>query len=711
MKQLSRITLTLAATLVAGAQAADRLPASADMLTSQGVTANQNGVELTTVNSRTLPGGTTVTRFQQRHQGVPIWGQTVTRAGQGIAADISGDVLTGLNIEVPSVVPSIKVTDAVDQAMTQAVIQRNQQGISSRAQSVELLKFAARNQDQTLYIHVDEQDQTRLAYLVSWVEYGDEPSRPFYFIDAHSGAVLEHWDGIAHQEATGPGGNEKTGQYVYGTDYPAMEVDSNCRMSTGNVETIDMGGATSGGSVFSFNCPNNENRYTNGAYSPLNDAHYFGNVVFNMYQQWYDTAPLTQKLRMRVHYGNNYENAFWDGAQMTFGDGANRFYPLVSLDVSAHEVSHGFTEQNSGLQYANQSGGINESFSDMAGEAAEYFMKGTNDWMVGADIYKGQGSLRYMDDPTQDGRSIGHASDYVGGMDVHHSSGVFNRAFYLIATSEGWDTRQAFDVFVLANQMYWSQTTNYAGGACGAVEATDTLGYDLATVVEAFDTVGVSTTACSPTDPVDSVLENGVPVTGLQGTQGSEQQFVLDVPSGARDLNISISGGNGDADLYTRFGSEPTTSNYECRPWKDGNVESCAIATPETGVYHVMVRGYRGYEGVTLRADFELDNDDGNPDSGTESNLSATQGQWLYYAVEVPAGMSALDIDIADGSGDADLYVKQGAEPTRNDYDCRPYRGGNTEQCRFSSPQAGTWTIGIRAYDSFSGVNLNWSYY
>ena len=127
-----------------------------------------------------------------------------------------------------------------------------------------------------------------------------------------------------------------------------------------------------------------------------------------MYSGWYNTAPISQKLRMRVHYSNNYENAFWDGSQMTFGDGASTFYPLVSLDVSSHEVSHGFTEQNSGLRYAGQSGGINEAFSDMAGEAAEYFMKGSNDWLVGADIFKqAEGSLRYMEDPTRDGRSIG----------------------------------------------------------------------------------------------------------------------------------------------------------------------------------------------------------------------------------------------------------------------------------------------------------------
>src|SRR3546814_574538 len=148
---------------------------------------------------------------------------------------------------------------------------------------------------------------------------------------------------------------------------------------------------------------------------------------------------------MKVHYSNSYENAFWDGSSMTFGDGASTFYPLVSLDVSSHEVSHGYTEQNSGLNYSGQSGGINEAFSDMAGEAAEYYFNGgSNDFLVGAQIFKGSGALRYMADPPQDGRSIGHADDYTSGMDVHYSSGVYNKAFYLLASKSGWNTETAF---------------------------------------------------------------------------------------------------------------------------------------------------------------------------------------------------------------------------------------------------------------------------
>src|SRR5262249_30860806 len=148
-----------------------------------------------------------------------------------------------------------------------------------------------------------------------------------------------------------------------------------------------------------------------------------------------------------VHYGTQYENAFWSGDSMAFGDGKTKFYPLVGLDVTGHEVSHGFTEQNSGLLYFYQSGGMNEAYSDMAGESLEYFYAatygdlfgrgGTNkypDFNVGAEIFKTAGqSLRYMCNPPLDGASIDDVADFYVPLDVHLSSGVYNKAFCLLA--------------------------------------------------------------------------------------------------------------------------------------------------------------------------------------------------------------------------------------------------------------------------------------
>jgi len=113
--------------------------------------------------------------------------------------------------------------------------------------------------------------------------------------------------------------------------------------------------------------------------------------------------------------------------------------------------------------------------------------------MCGYDIYKAPtGALRYLYDPPLDGISIGHVDDYYEGMDVHYSSGVFNKAFYLIATSPGWTTRMAFDIFVRANQVYWVPSSTFQQGAEAARDAALDLGYNCTDVRNAFTAVGIT---------------------------------------------------------------------------------------------------------------------------------------------------------------------------------------------------------------------------
>lgn len=104
--------------------------------------------------------------------------------------------------------------------------------------------------------------------------------------------------------------------------------------------------------------------------------------------------------------------------------------------------------------------------------------------------------------------------------------------------------------------------------------------------------------------PGPGVLSNGVPVTGLSGAANTELRYTLAVPAGASNLVIQTSGGTGDADLYVQFGSAPTTQSYVCRPYLGGNNESCSIPAPSTGTYHVMVRGYSAFSGVSLVGSF-----------------------------------------------------------------------------------------------------------
>ncbi|MNO70007.1 Hemagglutinin/proteinase precursor [compost metagenome] len=540
--------------------------------------------EFRKVRAVTLPNGQQRIRYEQTWQGIPVWGQVLVadQALGGQVNQVSGTMLRKIDADLTGPAVALSASDAALKARSGA---------------------KGSNEQVKLFVMQDETGQARLVYLVSWLAASKEPSRPFVMIDAQTGSELKRWEGINHKDATGPGGNVKTGKYFYGADFGPLKVDDSCRMSSTNVDTINLNHATSGGAVHQFSCPENTVKEINGAYSPLNDAHYFGNVVFDMYRNWYNTAPLSFKLKMRVHYSRNYENAFWDGSQMTFGDGATTFYPLVSLDVAAHEVSHGFTEQNSGLVYSGQSGGINEAFSDMAGEAAENYMKGSNDWLVGAQIFKGNGSLRYFEDPTRDGSSIGHASDYYDGIDVHHSSGVYNRAFYLLANTSGWQTRKAFEVFVLANRLYWGPNTTFDQGACGVTRAATDLGYSLSDVAAAFSAVGVNA-SCDATPQPGNVLQNGVAVTNLTATKGGKLNYTIEVPAGRSQLVVTSSGGSGDADLYVKFGSVPTSSSYDCRPYKSGNAETCTLNSPKAGTWHVQLSGFSAFSGVSLKASY-----------------------------------------------------------------------------------------------------------
>lgn len=559
-----------------------------------------NGSELKLVKAVTLPNGKVVSRYQQTYNGIPVLGQTVSaRSLSGAFESVAGTMLQGIDADFAANKSANAKMDDIE-IFEKAVQLHTSNQESLVAIDIDKKIASLENVNSKLMVILDDNNQARLVYKVSWVDHtGKEPSRPFKIMDANTGEILQEWEGLAHADATGPGGNTKTGKYEYGTDFGPLIVDDNCRMSSPNVDTINLNHATSGGSIHQFTCPRNTVKEINGAYSPLNDAHFFGNVVFNMFSDWYNARPITQKLRMRVHYSNSYENAFWDGSQMTFGDGASRFFPLVSLDVVAHEVSHGFTEQNSDLTYSGQSGGINESFSDIAGEAAEFYMNGSNDYLIGATIFKADGALRYMEDPTRDGRSIGHASDYYNGMDVHYSSGVFNRAFHTLATSNGWDVKKAFDVFVLANQTKWNASTNFEEGGCGVIAAAEDLGYDADAVKAAFTKVGVNC-GTTPPPPGGSELENGVPISGISDDSLGLKYYTFDVPANAGQMTVEISGGSGDADLYVKFGSQPTTSSYDCRPYRNGNTETCTFSTSQEGTYHIMLRGYRAYSGVTL---------------------------------------------------------------------------------------------------------------
>ena len=99
-------------------------------------------------------------------------------------------------------------------------------------------------------------------------------------------------------------------------------------------------------------------------------------------------------------------------------------------------------------------------------------------------------------------------------------------------------------------------------------------------------------------------LTNGVTVTGLTAPTGSEQLFQINVPAGQSKLQISISGGTGDADLYVKLGALPTTSDYDYRPFQLGNNETVTVNNPSSGTWYIMIKAYNAYSGLSLLASY-----------------------------------------------------------------------------------------------------------
>lgn len=157
-----------------------------------------------------------------------------------------------------------------------------------------------------------------------------------------------------------------------------------------------------------------------------------------------------------------------------------------------------------------------------------------------------------------------------------------------------------------------------------------------------------------------NVLQNGVPVTGLSATTGNSVAYTLMVPTGASNLQVASSGGSGDADLYVSFGSAPTTSSYDCRPYLSGNNESCSFASPQAGTWHVMLRAYSAFSGVSLTGSFTAPSGGGGGNdpyySGVNTSSAAVLRSSLHAKImastKIPYTASTTDswdaLDFAD---------------------------------------------------------------
>jgi len=219
------------------------------------------------------------------------------------------------------------------------------------------------------------------------------------------------------------------------------------------------------------------------------------------------------------------------------------------------------------------------------------------------------------------------------------------------------------------------------------------------------DNGGLSDTA----DKVVSVSVNnsgglisGVAVNNLSGGKANEQDFYIDTTEEGTRVDVQLSGGSGDADLYVKKGSIPTKTDYDCRPYVGGNDESCNVLLASPGRVYIKLIGYSAYSNTSLVATNSVITSNEFP----KDNLTATTNNWLRYSYTATDN-ETVNVSINGGTGDGDLYVNKTGEPTDSTYTCRPYLSGNNESCSVSLLAGETVYIGIKAYSTFTGTTLN----
>ncbi|MEU3334606.1 M4 family metallopeptidase [Streptomyces sp. NPDC002144] len=335
--------------------------------------------------------------------------------------------------------------------------------------------------------------------------------------DAVSGRQIDAWDDI--ETATGDGKSLYSGTVplettVSGSTYQLKDP------TRGNTYTGDAANKTDLcflTSICVSRAPSTvftdaDNHWGTGATadraSAAVDAQYGTDVTWDFYKNSFGRNGIAGDGKgsyNRVHYGNAYNNAFWDDSCfcMTYGDGdGTSLGPLVSLDVAGHEMTHGVTSKTAALTYSGESGGLNEATSDILGTLVEWYANNPSDpgdYLIGEKIVRsgfGREALRYMDKPSRDGASADYWSSSVGNLDVHYSSGVANHFAYLLAEGSGPKTINGVSynsptyngstvtgigraklgaIWYRALTVYMTSSTNYAGARTATLNAAKDL--------------------------------------------------------------------------------------------------------------------------------------------------------------------------------------------------------------------------------------------
>ena len=412
-------------------------------------------------NTETDQLGVTHQKFAQYYQGIRVEHADYTVHAKGGAIEsISGDFekISNLNIS-----PSLSETAALSRALAH-VGARQYMWQTSEANA------ATFRPNGELVIVRDNRQNDKIGPLVlAWKfnVYAAAPiSRAYVYVDARTGEVVLTDAIIKHAAATG----------TFATAYSGTR-STNDGTTTGGYFLRE--GTTRGLGIETYNCKKSnsytaatdlvdaDNNWTAAEYNNANfdnvagDAHVGAQATYDYWKNVhgrnsYDNAGA--KIKSYVHFddtpgdGVGYENAYWNGSVMTYGDGATRFRPLTALDVCGHEIGHAVCEKTANLTYSNESGAMNEGLSDIWGASIEAYavanlgftssgVKAKSTWLIGEEIDKQQAALRSMSDPKSLGQPAYYkgVNWYAGTADnggVHTNSGVLNHWYYVLAAGE-----------------------------------------------------------------------------------------------------------------------------------------------------------------------------------------------------------------------------------------------------------------------------------
>jgi bacillolysin len=414
-------------------------------------------------------------------------------------------------------------------------------------------------------------DKLQLAYKFDI--YATNPvSRGDLYIDANTGVVLFYNATIKHLGKYAHGNSkattENTQKATATSKITFVAANAATRYSgTQSIQTLLSGSSyilsdnTRGNGVQTFNMKkgtnystavnftDTDNNWTAAEFNNTNkdngafDAHWGAEKTYDYWstvhgRNSYDNAGAA--IKSYVHFDNAYDNAYWNGSVMTYGDGSGTYFDvLTSIDVAAHEIGHAVCEKTANLAYQKESGAMNEAFSDIWGACIEYYAAPTKStWLIGEDIERraGHAALRSMSNPKAEGQPDTYggtnwkvincgtptqANDYCG---VHTNSGVLNHWFYILSVGKSGtnDIGSAYNVTGITidkaakiayrlESVYLSANSTYANARTyGIQSATDLYGAGSAEVIattNAFYAVGVgaaysgSTDTTAPTAP------------------------------------------------------------------------------------------------------------------------------------------------------------------------------------------------------------------